>query len=76
MFDVYFITFSGMTIPIAERLNKADMMEKVRLRNRIARERGQPVAKVGKGCWEHGEEDDNGMIGDRHGILKVKRARR
>jgi hypothetical protein len=72
VYKVTFYTYSGMSIPMGENISRDMAIEMVRKKNRWARERGQPVTKIGPGRWEHETPEDAFMISDYDGILVVK----
>jgi hypothetical protein len=74
-YNLDFYTYSGMRIPILEGADRETAQDEVRRLNRRARKWGQPVEKVGHNRWEHQEEGDNAMVGDRHGVLVAKKVR-
>ncbi len=75
MFNVTFVTYSGMPIPIAEHVDREQAKAAVRRRLKRAKRNGQPISKVGNGKWEIETPENAFMIGDDDGFLIVRRAR-
>jgi hypothetical protein len=69
LWGLKFVTYSGMTVPLAGSLERGEALHEVRRRNRRARRRGYHVSYVGHNAWEHCPPDDAGMVGDGDGYL-------
>jgi hypothetical protein len=72
MYSLTFVTFSGMTIPLGDDMDKEDVACEVKRRNTHARRRGLDVMKTENNTWEH-TDDEAVMVGDDQGYLMVSR---
>jgi hypothetical protein len=72
-YDIDFITYSGMPIPILQDVDKETAKAYANKRKRRFREKGFYVQYVNKGTWEF--NDENGfMVSDQEGFLTIRKA--
>ena len=72
MFSLKFVTYSGMTIPMGEGMDRAEARRKVRMRKRRARRLGQPCSYLGHGEWEFETRENAAGISEMDGRLIAK----
>ena len=72
MFSLRFVTYSGMTIPMGEGMDKPQAKRRVQALKRRARRMGQPYSYLGNGEWEFETPEDAAAISDMDGWLIAK----
>jgi hypothetical protein len=77
MYDVKFITYGGMVIPMESQVSYEEAKARVLRRIRYARKHlGIDPMKIARLEWEFPTPDDAGSISDNEGFLKMERVRR
>ena len=71
-FNVTLASYTGMSIPLVEDVERGEAITAAKRHLRRARRRGCPVEKIGRGQWEIGTPDDACMVGDSEGILTIR----
>jgi hypothetical protein len=75
MFSLKFVTYSGMTIPMGEGMDRAEARRKVQMLKRRAARLGQPHSYLGNGQWEFETPEEAAGISDMDGWLIAKASR-
>jgi hypothetical protein len=72
-YDVDFVTYSGMPIPILQDVSKEEAKAYANSRKRRFRKDGFYVQYVSRGTWEYNDENA-ALVSDYEGFLKIRRA--
>ena len=66
------VTYSGMSIPMGEDMDREEVRSKIQRIKRNARRYGQPYSYLGNGEWEFETPEDAASISDHDGWLIVR----
>ena len=74
MYRLKFATYSGMTYPICESVDRVDVRTAAAEQIRRARQNGDPIVILKRGeHWEFETPDSAATIGDRDGLMYIVR---
>ena len=74
-YDVKFLAYCGMSLPLAQKVDRDQARDCVQQYLRKAKKR-QPVTYLGDGQWECQEPEDCALVPDWAGYLIVRRSKR